>query len=64
MVIFILGRTEIGKSALLHNILKTKLCNKDSKILIIVPEQSLFCNERYTLKMVRSSIMDMNESGI
>lgn len=52
MLNFILGRAGTGKSAFLHNILKEKLTSKNNKIILIVPEQSSFRNERNMLKML------------
>lgn len=52
MLNFILGRAGTGKSAFLHNILKEKLNSKNNKIILIVPEQSSFRNERNMLKML------------
>ena len=52
MLKFILGRAGSGKSGLLHKILKEKLNKKNSKIILIVPEQSSFRSERHMLKML------------
>lgn len=51
MLKFILGRAGTGKSDFLHNILKEKLLSSN-KIILIVPEQSSFRNERQMLKML------------
>ncbi len=50
MLQFILGRCGVGKSAYLRNILKEKLNQGLNKIILIVPEQSSFSNERRMLE--------------
>ncbi len=55
MLNFILGRAGSGKSGLLHKILNKKLNEGKSKIILIVPEQSSFRNERHMLTILGNS---------
>ncbi len=50
MLNFILGRSGSGKSEKIRKLIKEKIRNSENEIILIVPEQSSFENERKMLK--------------